>query len=288
MTASLASPRQGHLVLLLGHPLEHSRSPVMHNAAFRHQHLPWVYAPLDLMGDQVKAALHLLRFPGLKGANITVPYKEAVLPYLDGIEPEAKWLGSVNTIYKKGKRLMGASTDGEGFLRSLGSWRKKLRGTKGVLVGAGGAAKAVAGALARSHVKELWIVNRSRHRAVQLARSLQGRYGSLLVHAVNLREAERIVSECDWVVQSTSVGLKRKDPTPFSLQNARRSTWAIDLIYHHETTFLKEARKRGMPRLDGRGMLLHQGALSYEYWTGRKAPLKEMRKALLRSLASSK
>lgn len=287
MTSPLASSRPGHLVLILGHPLGHSLSPAMHNAAFRYQRLPWTYVPVDVAGGQVKAVLELMRDPKLRGANVTVPYKETVLPFLDRIEPEAKWLGSVNTIYKKGKRLIGTSTDGEGFLRSLGPWRKGLKGSKGLLVGAGGAAKAVAGALAGSGVRSVCIANRSSRRAHQLKKVLQRRHRHLAIQVAHLKEAEKIVSECDWVVQATSVGLKKGDASPLSLKNALRSTWAVDLIYHRETAFLREARNRRMPRLNGVGMLLHQGALSYEYWTGRKAPLTVMRKALLRNLAST-
>lgn len=276
-----------HLVFILGHPLDHSLSPLMQNAAFRALQMPWVYSPLDILKDQVKSAVEALRSNNVHGANVTVPYKGEVLPHLDQVEKGAGWLGSVNTIYRRGGKLLGTSTDGEGFLRSLGPWRKKLRGSQGLLVGAGGAATAVAEALAGSGVRDLFIANRSSGRAEYLAQLLLKRHPNQNVGAVSLKEGERLLGRCDWVVQSTTLGLKAEDPSPLSLKNARTTTLAVDLVYHRSTAFLSEARRIHLPYLDGTGMLLHQGALSFEYWTGRKAPLKVMRNILLRRRASS-
>ena len=161
-----------HLVFIIGHPLEHTLSPVMQNAAFRALKLPWAYASLDISSDELERGLEVLRSSNIHGANITVPYKEKVLPYLDQIEEQARWLNSVNTLYRRGGKIFGTSTDGEGFLRSLGVWRKKLKGSRGLLIGAGGAAKAVAGALAQSAVNGIYIVNRSPERAQGLIRPL--------------------------------------------------------------------------------------------------------------------
>ena len=274
------------LVFILGHPLSHSLSPAMQNAAFQKAKLPWLYLPLDLSQNQLKPVLEMMRTGAFIGANVTVPYKEAVLPYLDHVEPEAKWLGSVNTLYRKGNKLCGTSTDGEGFLRSLGDFRKRLRGSRGLLLGAGGAAKAVAGALARSGVKGFYVANRSEQRGIRLVKSLQTRYRYLELESGSVKGAEKLLPRCDWVIQATSVGLKKGDPSPLSLKAARPSTLAVELIYHRETTFLKEARERRLTHLGGLGMLLHQGALSFERWSGKKAPLKVMRKVLLHSLGS--
>ncbi len=288
MTLSYAQapPGSGKLVFILGHPLGHSLSPAMQNAAFQKIGLPWLYVPLDILPNRLKDVFPAMRILPLGGANVTVPYKESVAAYLDWVEPEARWLGSINTIYKKGKKLCGASTDGEGFLRSLGPLRKKLGGSRGLLVGAGGAARAVAGALAGSGVKEMGIANRSPRRAEELARSLGRRYPGLQVEKLTLGEGEKYLTRCDWVIQATSVGLKKGDPSPLSLKAAASSAWAVDLIYHRQTEFLTEAKVRRLPTLDGREMLLQQGALSFEKWTGRKAPLKVMRGVLLGRLAS--
>ncbi|HXL72838.1 MAG TPA: shikimate dehydrogenase [bacterium] len=271
------------VVFILGHPVIHSLSPAMHNAAFEKLHMPWLYTPLDISPREVGPVLKMMRVLNARGANVTVPYKEKVISHLDWIEPEAKWLESVNTIYRKGSRLCGTSTDGEGFLRSLGSWRYKLKGTKGLLIGAGGAAKAVAGALAKSGVKGFYVANRSGAKAAKLMKSLRQQYGKLDIQAVSLRNAGQFVSYSDWIVQATSLGLKG-EPSPIALKGARKGTLAVDLIYHRETDFLKQATRFGLPHLNGLGMLLHQGVLSFEVWTGRKAPIEVMRQALLNGL----
>ena len=273
------------VVFILGHPVSHSLSPAMHNAAFEKLHMPWLYTPLDISPREVGSALKMMRTLNARGANVTVPYKEKVLSYLDWIEPEAKWLGSVNTIYRKGGQLFGTSTDGEGFLRSLGSWRSKIRGTKGLLIGAGGAAKAVAGALAKAGVKGFYVANRSGAKAAKLMKSLRQKYGKLDIQAIPLQDAGQFVSYSDWIVQATSLGLKG-EPSPISLKVAKKGTLAVDLIYHRETDFLKQAKRFGLSHLNGMGMLLHQGALSFEVWTGRKAPVEVMRQALVKGLKS--
>lgn len=274
------------VVFILGHPLEHSLSPLMHNAAFQKLRLSWLYTPLEISRDQIKPTLEVLKASNVKGANITVPYKEAVLPYLDWAEPEARWLGSVNTIFRKGDKLCGSSTDGEGFLRSLGSWRGKLKGSNGLLLGAGGAAKAVAGSLVRSGIKHCDIANRSPERASSLAKGLRQGAKKFTAQTISFKEAEKFLPRYDWIVQATSIGLQKDDPSPIGLETARPSTWVVDLIYHRNTAFLKEAKRRGIPCLNGIGMLLHQGALSFEYWTGKKAPLVSMRRVLLQALAN--
>ncbi len=275
------------LVFILGYSLQHSLSPLLHNAVFRALRMPWVYAPLEIPKNLVKNAVEILRSTNVQGANVTVPYKEEVLPHLDQVDKDAAGLGSVNTIYRRGEKLFGASTDGEGFLRSLGPWRKKLKGSQGLLLGAGGAARPVAEALARSGVRGIFVANRSPERARYLVRLLSKRHPRLQSGAVSVTESEKLLNRCDWVVQSTSLGLKAGDPSPLSLKNARAATLMVDLIYHRETAFLKEARRFRFPSLDGTGMLLHQGALSFEYWTGRKAPLNVMRYVLSRRPASS-
>ena len=271
------------VVFILGHPVSHSLSPAMHNAAFEKVNLPWLYTPLDIFSREVGPVVKMMRAFNTRGANVTVPYKEKVLSHLDWIEPEARWLGSVNTIYRKDDQLCGTSTDGEGFLRSFGSWRSRLNGTKGLLIGAGGAAKAVAGALAHAGVKGFYVANRSGAKGAKLMKSLRKKYPRLDVQAIPLRDVDRFVPYSNWIVQSTSLGLKG-EASPVSLKGARKGTLAVDLIYHRETDFLKQAKHFGLVHWGGLGMLLHQGALSFEIWTGRKAPIEVMRQALVNGL----
>jgi len=271
------------VTFILGHPVSHSLSPAMHNAAFEKLELPWLYTPLDISFKELGPVLKMMRSFNVKGANVTVPYKEAVLKYLDFIEPDAKWLGSVNTLYRRGEKLCGTSTDGEGFLRSLGRYRQKFKGSRGLLIGAGGAARAVSGALAKEKVKGFYVANRSGVKAARLVNLLRKRYPRLDVQAVSLKDAEPLTAYSDWIIQATSLGL-HGEKSPLSLRKSRKGTLVVDLIYHHETDLLKQAKRFDLPRLGGLGMLLHQGALSFEYWTGQKAPLAVMEQALQEGL----
>ncbi len=272
-------------VFLLGKPVAHSLSPLMQNAAFRALKLKTFYAPLELEAWQLDSFFKVFKGPNICGANVTVPYKEKVIAHLDGVEKDARWLGSVNTIYKKAGKLWGASTDGAGFLLSLGTSRKKLKGTDGLLLGAGGAAKAVAGALTGSGIRRLFIANRSVPRAAQLAKILQKSHSRLDVGVVSFEESEKLLPRIQWIVQATSMGLEPGDPSPISLKRAPKSIWAMDLIYNRPTVFLKEAKRQKMKSIGGWGMLLYQGALAFEKWTGREAPLEVMRAVLLKNLS---
>lgn len=273
------------LVFILGHPLEHSLSPLMHNAAFRELGMAWSYLPLEVSVEEVGSAVNILRSFNVQGANVTVPYKSSVLPFLDKVDEQSKWLGSVNTIYRLGNKLCGTSTDGEGFLRSIGAKRKKLKGSTGLLLGAGGAGKAVAGALALSGVKKVYLIDKSEDRALNLSRLIRN-YRSIQAIAISIKESKKVLKGCDWIIQATTVGLKPGDPNPISLKGAQSRAWVLDLIYHRKTAFMKEAEAKGLSCFDGLGMLLNQGALSFEYWTGRPAPLNVMAGALRRGISS--
>ncbi len=284
-SAKIKTSSANQTVFLLGKPVAHSLSPLMQNAAFRALELKTFYAPLELEPWQLDSFFNVFKGANVCGANVTVPYKEKVIAHLDAVEKGARWLGSVNTIYKKTGKVWGASTDGDGFLLSLGSYRKKLKGTDGLLLGSGGAAKAVAGALAGSGIRRLFIANRSVPRAAQLAKTLQKLYVRLDVGVVSFEEAEKLLPRIDWIVQATSMGLKPGDPSPISLKRARKSIWAMDLIYNRPTVFLNEAKYQKLKPIGGWGMLLYQGALAFEKWTGRKAPLEVMRAVLLKNLS---
>jgi shikimate dehydrogenase len=193
-------------------------------------------------------------------------------------------LRSVNTVVKKDGKLFGTSTDGPGFLRSLGVHARKVKGADILMVGAGGGSRSVGGALALAGARRVLVMDLSEQRVGDLVRMLKVRRKGLDVAGVSREEAERRLGSCSFIIQATPVGLHAGDPCPIDLANARRGALAFDLIYHRPTLFLQKARKKGLVTLDGLGMLLHQGALSFEHWTGRKAPLQVMGKALCRAL----
>jgi shikimate dehydrogenase len=272
------------MVFILGDPVAHSLSPAMHNAAFRFLGLEAVYAPVQVPPCLVPVVVEALRADNILGANVTVPHKESVMRHLDEVEPAARRIQSVNTIYKRGKKLWGASTDGSGFLRSLGRSAARLKGGRALLVGAGGGSRAVAGALAMAGVRHLQVLDLDKKRVQSLVKLLRGVRSGFQVEGVSRSEAEKGLRDVGLVIQATPVGLHPGDPSPLSLKEARKGCLAVDLIYHRETAFLKEARLRRLLALDGLGMLLHQGALSFEKWTGRRAPLMVMERALRRAL----
>jgi shikimate dehydrogenase len=268
------------LAFVLGCPVEHSLSPAMHNAAFQRLGLDCTYGALEVTAERMGAAVEMVRSESVLGANVTVPHKEAVMKYLDKVEPEALWLHSVNTLFKKNGKLCGTSTDGPGFLRSLGSHARRMKGANVLLVGAGGGARSVGGALAGAGARRVMVIDLSEKRVVDLTGMLKARRKGLEALGITREDAEKSLGDFSFIIQATPVGLHKGDPSPLDLGKARQGALAFDLIYNRPTEFLQTARRKGLVTLDGLGMLLHQGALSFEYWTGKKAPIAVMQKAL--------
>ena len=280
-------------LVLLGHPVAHSLSPAMQGAALRAAGLPWTYELRDVPPGSLAEALAALRAdPAWAGGNLTIPHKEAVLPLLDEVDPEARAIGAVNTLVRAGGRVKGYNTDGRGFLRDLaehGLDPGALRGRRALLLGAGGAARAVAFALAGAGM-ELVIVNRTPQRARRLAADLTERFGPGAAAARDPGDPTLgdLVAGCLLVVNATSAGMPPQagiDPLPPGCR-LQPGQICYDLVYRPAVTpFLARAAAAGARALGGLGMLLHQGAAAFELWTGRPAPLTVMRAALQEALA---
>jgi shikimate dehydrogenase len=221
------------------------------------------------------------------GANVTLPHKEQAAALVDTLTQEAASVGAVNTVVVKGDRLLGANTDGQGFLRSLHEEAAFLpRGRRAVILGAGGAARAVAVSLAEAGAEEMVIVNRTVERAKSLAEFVNRGTG---VSAVGLGlddpRMPAVVSNCALLVNATSAGLGTSDPLPIDPALLRPGMLVYDLIYRpRETALLREAKRRGCRVLGGLGMLLYQGVLAFELWTGHKPSEEVMRQALVAAL----
>ena len=278
------------VVGVIGWPVEHSLSPAMHNAALAEMDLNWVYLAFAVAPERVGAAVEAVRGLGLVGLNVTIPHKQAVVEYLDELDDAARALGAVNTIVRRNDRLMGHNTDGPGFLRSLEEEGHSVAGGSVVVIGAGGAARSVAYAVARAGASALNILNRTEARAEEVA--LLAREGAQDVPVstgpLTGGEAERAVVEADVVVDCTSVGMyPNVDEGPvIPGEWLHEGQVVVDLTYNpRETTLLRAARRRGAAVVDGTGMLVHQGAISLQYWSGREAPVETMRRALLDALA---
>ncbi len=267
------------VVGLIGHPVGHSKSPEMMNRAFRALGLPFVYLAFDVSPAELGTAVRGMRALGFRGWNVTIPHKVAVLEHLDEVEETAREIGAVNTVVAREGRLVGYNTDGEGYLRSLvDETGLDLVEQKVLILGAGGAARAVAHALAGAGVKSITIANRTREKAERLAASL--RKGD--ARAVSLLEVERVIGETTLLVQTTSVGMyPETEAIPIDPSLLHERMTVSDLIYRpRKTLLLREAEARGARIHGGLGMLLHQAALAFEKWMGKPAPVDVMRKAL--------
>lgn len=267
---------------VIGDPVEHSLSPDMHNAAFAALGLNYVYAAWRIRLEDLATAVRGMRALGFAGFNVTIPHKVAVIPLLDELTAEAKLIGAVNTVVWRGDRMVGHNTDAEGFLNSLAEAGCAPRGLSAVLLGAGGAARSVAFALARAGVSRLTIINRSVDKASGLARGVVAAGFATRLGVLGLDEpgVSDEIRRAGLVVNATSVGLGGRD-LPVPPESLRAGQYVTDLVYNPLLTpLLAAAAERGCRTVFGDGMLIHQGALAFTMWTGERAPLKEMREAL--------
>jgi len=259
----------------------------MHNAAFKSLRLDFIYLLFYVRPSYLKEAIMGLRALNVVGANVTIPYKEEVIKYLDEIAPEAKFIGAVNTIHNREGKLIGYNTDGQGFITSLLTDGKiKLEGQNVLLIGAGGAGKAVAVKLAERGVERLVITDKIMERADALIERLRENIPDCAVYAIHPGDKEfaKTVLESTLLINATPVGMKEGDPCVIDPKYLHKRLFIYDVIYNRETPLIEAAKKRGLRALGGMGMLIHQGAASFEIWTGRKAPIEVMRKTILQEL----
>ncbi|MFC4738189.1 shikimate dehydrogenase [Bacillus daqingensis] len=266
---------------VIGDPISHSLSPVMHEAAYKEAGIEAAYLPFHTPPEQLENAIRGVRGLGMTGINVTIPHKEAVIAYLDELDPTAKRIGAVNTIARKGDRLIGCNTDGEGYVRSLEpNLRRKLDSCRILIIGAGGAARAAAMTL-YDRGAEITIANRTVERAASLAQACGNK-----VKVCSMQEAQAQLTSFDVIINSTSIGM-----TPdlasmaLPLDKLSRNTVVSDMIYTPlETAFLKAAAKQGSTVVNGTGMFIEQGALAFERWTGMEAPREAMLRAVMSKL----
>jgi len=282
----------GHtqLVGLIGWPVEHSLSPAMHNAAFEALGLNWCYLPLPVAAGQVETAVRGLAALGFRGANVTVPHKRAVMPPLQVIAPAARALGAVNTLLvdrdeEGAPAVRGTNTDTRGFIDALRQGGFEPTGRRALVLGAGGAARAVVYGLLEAGVATVDVLNRTPQRAEALVADLASALQAGEKLRPGLLAPDRLVvlaREADLLVNATPVGM---------WPAVERSIWppeidlpatlvVFDLVYNPlETRLLRQARQSGAQPMDGLAMLVGQGALAFELWTGQRAPLDVMRAA---------
>ncbi len=269
---------------VVGYPVKHSLSPAMQNAAFKALKMNAFYIPIEIRPEVLPAFLKKLPSSGIKGLNLTIPHKELAFKNLRILSKTARISGTVNTVKVKGRTIKGFSTDSFGLLAALKDDFRltSLKGKTILLLGAGGAAKAVASALAGSGIKALYIANRTLEKATKLAEVAE-KNSHIPCRAFPLLDKAvlALIADIDLLVNATSAGLMKGDRSPLSSTALRKDILVYDMIYNPALTpLMKEARKAGAKTSNGLSMLLYQGAASFEIWTGKKAPLAVMRKAL--------
>jgi shikimate dehydrogenase len=253
---------------VFGWPVAHSLSPVMHNTAFADLGLDWCYVPFSASPDTLAQAVEAIRALGLQGVNVTVPHKQAVIPLLDQLTPEAQAIGAVNTVLVTEAGLVGHNTDAAGFSFSLRQANFNIYGNRALVLGAGGAARAVVFSLLQDGAS-ITLLNRSREHAVDLAKSIGG---DITVGALDPETIQDWAEKSQLVVNTTSVGmwpLVEASPWPESVPFPRQAL-LYDLVYNpRRTRLVNQALQVGARYIDGLWMLVHQGAAAFYLWTGR-------------------
>jgi shikimate dehydrogenase len=269
--------------------VDHSMSPLIQNAAFRSLGIDAVYVPFQVKQSALKSALHGLRALRVKGFNVTSPHKISITRYLDNLDRAAVEIGSVNTVLTRNGSLLGYSTDGVGAVSALKSAGATLDGRSFLLFGAGGAARAIAFAVA-PHARTILIANRTLTKARRLRNQLLKKFKVEISHtSVSNPRLHQLAKESDVIINASSMGMDGRSDPPLDEESIVKGQWVLDIVYKPiETKLLKIAGLAGAQTVNGLDMLVSQGACSFELWTGKKAPVLEMRHAIAqKSLATA-
>ncbi|RME57248.1 MAG: shikimate dehydrogenase [Caldilineae bacterium] len=273
------------LVGLLGWPVRHSVSPQMHNAAFAARRMNWRYVPLPVHPERVEAAVYGLRALGFRGANVTIPHKQAVMPYLDRWRPAAEAIGAVNTIIvQEDGSMVGDNTDAAGFIADLRAQGVEPAGGNALVVGAGGSARAVVYGLAEAGAARILLLNRTVERAEALAAAMRSYFPETPIGAGAFPDdVADAAQHADLIVNCTSLGMEPYlEGLPWDEEVEFRPDQTVyDLVYNPAVTrLLQLASADGARALGGLGMLVYQGAIAWERWTQEPAPVDVMRRAV--------
>ncbi|EFR87672.1 shikimate dehydrogenase [Listeria marthii] len=269
--------------VVIGNPIRHSLSPAMQNRIFQELGMNAEYNSVLIEEDAFETEIKKLMDSGVRGFNITTPFKERILPFLDELEDLAAASGAVNTVLRKEGKWYGFNTDGKGYLEGLEEIRPITKEDSILITGAGGASKAIYLALTSHTDAKITVANRTTEKAIEMTK------GNPNHHAMTLQEAENELADFTIIIQTTSIGLEAsKNKSPISLANVSKGTICSDIIYNPaETAFLKEAKKNGAITQNGLPMFVNQGALAFEIWTGIKPERSLMKEAVLEQLGGN-
>lgn len=271
------------LVALFGHPVAENPTQYMIEKAFDARGLHWRYITMDVPAERLPDAVRGLRAMNFAGANCTIPHKVAVIPHLDALTDTARKIGAVNTLVRRSDgSLLGENTDGKGFLRAVREMGFSPVGARAVLLGAGGAARAIAVELAVTGAKHLTFVNRTEEKGRALAAHVREQTG-IEADALGWQGEYVVPQDAVLLVNATSIGLfpNVTETVPLDYGTIRPGLLVCDVIPNPpNTAFLQNAQAAGATTLDGLGMLVYQGTIAFQMWTGQEAPADVMRQAL--------
>lgn len=282
---------QTRIVGVIGDPVQHSRSPQMHNAAIVERKLDYVYVPFHVRSGELREAIEGFKALNVLGVNVTIPHKQTVMPILDDVSHEATLIGAANTLIFCDGRVSGDNTDAQGFLRAMTEEGIDIPvGGSAVVLGAGGAARAVVVALALSGLDLITIANRTGWKAIQFEKDL-ATISETEISAVDLasNQLNSAIRSADLLVNTTSVGMQETDQLLIDPDFLNPGTIVYEIVYTPpETPLLRVAREKGCQTIGGIGMLVHQGAIAFEKWIGIVPNVETMRIALEQALYQKK
>jgi shikimate dehydrogenase len=289
MENSGSAARTQRKIGIIGHRLSHTMSPAMHTAAFREKNLDFVYGVFDVNEEMLPPLLMSLKKRNFRGANVTVPYKQTVIPYLDAVSEEASSIGAVNTIVNNNGRLEGYNTDAFGVFASLLPFKERIEKKEIVILGAGGGARSAIYIIAKHFSPySITIVNRTIQNAAAVAVEFEKKFAAIRFSGIAPdAEASKTVDRAALIVNTTTVGMKPNEnilPLPVS-SVLKNSHIVFDIIYNPlETMLLKKAKEAGATTISGMEMLLGQGVKAFELFTGNDFPVEVAREAVLKEL----
>ncbi|MBW4540338.1 MAG: shikimate dehydrogenase [Myxacorys chilensis ATA2-1-KO14] len=277
------------LLGVIGYPIEHSLSPIMHNAALLEMGLEYVYLPFEIAPENLEAAVSGFAAIALQGFNITIPHKQAIVPFLTNVTDVAATIGAVNTVWRTEVGWSGTNTDVIGFLAPLQALQKDWSSTRAVILGNGGAARAVVAGCSQLGCADIQVVGRNPEK---LNAFLQSWNGSPFAQNLQVRSWDALpdlLSDADLIVNTTPIGMSPQiDQSPLTstdVQQLKKGAIAYDLIYvPNPTLFLQQARSQGCMTIDGLEMLIGQGVAALEIWTKQTVPVETMRQSLRQHL----
>jgi shikimate dehydrogenase len=277
------------LLCIIGYPIEHSMSPVMHNAVIKELNLDYIYLAFRVYPNNLPLAVKAFKTLDIKGINVTIPFKEKIIGYLDEIDPIGKKIGAINTIKNENGYLIGKNTDAEGGKIAILNSGYDISGRNVLILGAGGTARALSYSLA-NYVNKITIVNRTEIRAEKLAQELNRNFG---INVVSKKFLTNILTEetqkADLLINTTPIGMyPNVDKTPISAEFLHKDLFVFDVIYNPlETKLLKDANECGCKTMGGLDMLVNQGASAFEWWTNEKPNLNTMKNKIINFMKKS-